>query len=46
MHASAALAALCLGDRATAVEGLRRSLALDPDQPRVRAMLAEIERGG
>ena len=46
VHASAALAALCLGDRATAVEGLRRSLALDPDQPRVRAMLPEIERGG
>jgi len=46
VHASAALAALCLGDRATATEGLRRSLALEPNQPRVRAMLAEIERGG
>ncbi len=46
VHASAALAALCLGDRATALEGLRRSLALDPNQPRVRTMLADLERGG
>lgn len=46
VHASAALAALCAGDRAAAVEALRRSLALEPRQPRVRAMLAEIERGG
>lgn len=45
-HASVAVAAICMGDRATAVAALRRSLALDPNQPRVRAMLAELSHGG
>jgi tetratricopeptide (TPR) repeat protein len=39
---SAALARLCLGDRAGAVRDLRRSLALDPDQPEIARALAQI----
>jgi Flp pilus assembly protein TadD len=40
---SAALARLCLGDRAGAARDLRRSLALNPDQPEVARALAQIE---
>jgi tetratricopeptide (TPR) repeat protein len=46
VHASAGLALVCLGDRRAAAEALRRSLALEPGQERVRAMLRELERGG
>jgi tetratricopeptide (TPR) repeat protein len=42
-YGSAALARLCLGDAPGAAADLRRSLALDPDQPAVRRALAEIE---
>jgi len=45
-HASFAVAAICAGDRGLAIQALSRSLALDPNQPRVRAMLAELSRGG
>jgi len=41
-HASLGLARLCLGDAAGAAQALRRSLALDPDQPQVRAALAQL----
>jgi Flp pilus assembly protein TadD len=37
--AAEGLALLCLGDRAGAVSALRRSLALDPDQPEVARAL-------
>jgi len=40
--ASEGLARLCLEEPEAAVEALRRSLAIDPDQPRVRAMLARL----
>ena len=43
-YGSAALAHLCLGDPQGAASDLRRSLALDPDQPEVRRALAGIER--
>ena len=36
---SSALARLCLGDREGAARDLRRSVALDPDQPEVRRTL-------
>ncbi|HEV7516729.1 MAG TPA: alkaline phosphatase family protein [Thermoanaerobaculia bacterium] len=39
---SAALARLCLGDRAGAVRDLRQSLALDPNQPEIARALAQI----
>jgi Flp pilus assembly protein TadD len=39
---SAALARLCLGDRAGAAHDLRRSLALDPNQPEIARALAQI----
>lgn len=42
-YGSAALARLCLGDAQGAAADLRRSLALDPNQPEVRRALAEIE---
>ena len=38
-HASLGLAQLCTGDKAAARESFRRSLALDPNQPKVREML-------
>jgi tetratricopeptide (TPR) repeat protein len=41
-YGSSALARLCLGDLPGAAEDLRRSLALDPDQPAVRRALQEI----
>lgn len=41
-HASLGLAHLCLGDAKAAAEHLRRSLALDPSQPEVRAALADL----
>lgn len=40
--ASLGLAELCLGDAAGARRALERSLALDPDQPAVRAQLAQL----
>jgi tetratricopeptide (TPR) repeat protein len=40
-HASLGLANLCLGERAAARAALARSLALDPEQPQVRALLAD-----
>jgi cytochrome c-type biogenesis protein CcmH/NrfG len=42
--ASLGLAQLCAGDEAGAARALRKSLALDPDQPRVRAFLARVSR--
>ncbi len=42
-YGSSALARLCLGDAPGAAEDLRRSLALDPEQPEVRRALAGIE---
>jgi tetratricopeptide (TPR) repeat protein len=44
-HASAALAHVCLGERAAAARAARRSLELDADQPRLRALLAEVGGG-
>ena len=41
-YASRALARLCTGDRAGGEADLRRSLALDPDQPQVRRALAGL----
>lgn len=46
VHASAAMAHLCAGERAAAAAAFRRSLELAPDQPRVRELLSQIERGG
>ena len=40
--ASLGMARLCLGDAAGAAAALRRSLALDPDQPAVKAALQRI----
>jgi len=40
--ASLGVARLCLGDRAGAREAFRRSLSLDPGQPRVRQYLARL----
>jgi Flp pilus assembly protein TadD len=40
--AAEALALLCLGDRAGAGSALRRSLALDPDQPEVARALNSL----
>jgi Flp pilus assembly protein TadD len=42
--ASLGLAQMCAGDSAGAEAALRKSLALDPDQPRVRAFLAKVSR--
>jgi Flp pilus assembly protein TadD len=42
--ASLGLARLCAGDDAGAATALQRSLALDSDQPRVRAFLARVSR--
>jgi Flp pilus assembly protein TadD len=41
-HASEGLARLCLGDRAGARACFRRSLELDPDQPKVRDYLRSL----
>ncbi|HTQ79127.1 MAG TPA: alkaline phosphatase family protein [Thermoanaerobaculia bacterium] len=41
---SEALARLCLGDRATAIRALERSLALDPQQPEVARTLAQLRQ--
>jgi Flp pilus assembly protein TadD len=46
VHASAAMAHLCAGERAAAAAAFRRSLELAPDQPKVRELLAQVERGG
>ena len=44
VYATAALAHLCAGDRAAALGALRQAIALAPDEPRLRALLAELER--
>jgi len=44
IYASSALAHLCLGDPAAAAAEFRRSLELEPNQPRLREMLAGLER--
>ena len=41
--ASAGMALLCLGRKGEAIESLRRSLALDPNQPPVARYLAQLE---
>jgi Flp pilus assembly protein TadD len=40
--AAAALALLCLDDKTGAAQALRRSLALDPDQPALREMIESL----
>jgi len=42
--ASLGLAHLCAGDETGAATALRRSLAIDPDQPKVRAFLTRVSR--
>ena len=42
VHAAVGVAQLCLGDEAAAAAALRRSLALDPNQPQLRSRLAEL----
>ncbi len=44
VFATTALAQLCAGDRAAALAALRRALELAPDEPRLRALLAEVQR--
>jgi len=41
-YAAVGVARLCLGNAAGAAEALRRSLALDPNQPQLRRQLAEL----
>jgi tetratricopeptide (TPR) repeat protein len=41
-HSSAGLAQVCVGDHAGARRSFERSLALDPAQPRLRGMLAQL----
>jgi len=41
-HAAVAVARLCLGDPTGAATALRRSLAIDPNQPQLRRQLAEL----
>ncbi len=43
-HASAGMAALCLGDTAAARVSFERSLKLDPNQPQVRSYLRGVSR--
>jgi hypothetical protein len=40
--AAEGLALLCLDDKRAAAAALRRSLAIDPDQPALRKMLDEL----
>lgn len=42
--AAAALAYLCAGDHASALTALRRAVELAPNEPRLRALLAELQR--
>jgi Flp pilus assembly protein TadD len=42
VYASAGLAAICLGDRRVAAQNFRRSLELQPNQPRIRAFLRQL----
>ena len=44
IFAAAALAQLCAGDRAAALAALRRAIDLAPGEPRLRALLAELQR--
>lgn len=44
VFATAALARLCSGDRAGALAAMRRAIELAPNEPRLRALLAELER--
>ena len=41
--ASIGTAQACIGNRADAIDALRRSLALDPNQPPVRAFLRSLQ---
>jgi tetratricopeptide (TPR) repeat protein len=41
-HASLGMARLCLGDPEGAARDLRRSLAIDPEQPEIRRAVAEL----
>lgn len=41
-HASLGMARLCLGDPKGAARDLRRSLAIDPEQPEIRRVVAEL----
>ncbi len=44
VFAAAALAHLCAGDRDAAIAALRRAIELAPEEPRLRALLAEVRR--
>jgi len=44
VFATAALAQLCAGDHAAALVALRRAIDLAPEEPRLRALLAELQR--
>jgi Flp pilus assembly protein TadD len=41
-YAAVGVARLCLGNTSGAADALRRSLALDPNQPQLRSRLAEL----
>jgi Flp pilus assembly protein TadD len=43
VFATTALAHLCVGDRGAATTALRRALALAPEEPRLQALLAELQ---
>lgn len=44
VFATAALAELCTGDRRAAIAALQRAIDLAPDEPRLRALLADLQR--
>jgi Flp pilus assembly protein TadD len=46
VYSSEALAHLCLGDRDSAISSFRHSLAIDPNQPRVRELMAKLGASG
>jgi Flp pilus assembly protein TadD len=43
-YSARAIGRVCTGDRAGAREDLRRALALDPNQPKVRELLRDLDR--